>query len=138
MKRTIDMMAAARAKGVELPGEWFKTVGYTERVQCGDWSHRSTSGYEVDVQKEKSIYIGPDFTLPENLHHAFRFADALCAPGFRAVIEWDGDVFRGEIIHRTRKVGPCVYADAKDAERHLAIVAACEAALGIERGEVGA
>lgn len=33
MKRTIDIMTAARAKGVELPGEWWMTSRSIDRRQ---------------------------------------------------------------------------------------------------------
>jgi len=135
MTRTIALVTAARAKGVELPGEWFVVLcpscAETYAIY-GDKSVRAAKSCQAlcimdrhDSDTKDYIYTGPDLTLPENLHHAFRFADAI--EGEPVSIKWCKP-FRQEPhfcvdIKRRVRTAP---------ERHLALVAACEAALGIQ------
>ena len=148
MKRTIDIMTTARAKGVELPGKW-----WGNRIVCPRCGERSTVmgapfvGDQVWCRKcdgpyghgkrvprsrfpEREVYIGPDLERPENIHHAFTVADAL--NGEPVSIKWckpfNQEPYFCVDVKRRVRTAP---------ERHLALVAACEAALGIERGEVG-
>lgn len=141
MKRTIDIMTTARAKGAELPGGWW---GHCECcVECGS-SMFTHDGYfcakEGCAAQFKSTtnfihgqrYIGPDLERAENIHHAFTVADALGKAKFGVKVEvlYDpaADVFEASFCSHCSRYAP---------ERHLAVVAACEAALGIERGEAG-
>lgn len=142
MTRTITLVTAARAKGVELPGEWF----YRHSPKCPKGhdipSGRNFSSHpykcntcevrlrDMDVEWEEAC-CAPDLTLPENLHHAFMFADALCVEHVVAEILWCPRGFQGWI----RGIPGNHFGYAP--ERHLALVAACEAALGIERREEG-
>lgn len=146
MTRTVALVTAARAKGVELPGEWFG-----KRIVCPKCSERSTvmttfggdlvwcrecdGGLDLGKRvprsrfPEREVYIGPDLTLPENLHAAFRFADALAKiryTKYRTHVVWlcGEDCFSASIDD--------AYSHYTAPERHLAIVAACEAALGIQ------
>lgn len=117
MKRTIDMMTAARAKGVELPGEWF-------HQRCNECFGRF--GANPCTHPDK-VYIGPDLTIPENLHAAFRFADALDHGSVDVTKAGDGFVCWLYPDINTEYSGTAP-------ERHLALVAACEAALGVGEG----
>ena len=108
MKRTINLVTTARAKGVELPKGWWRVIGA-----------RSASPSE--------FYIGPDLERAENIHHAFTVADALLGITSLSGPWVDGFVLEDR-FYRPLATAP---------ERHLALVAACEAALGIERGEAG-
>lgn len=108
MKRTIDIMTAARAKGVELPKGWWRVIGA-----------RSASPSE--------FYIGPDLERAENIYHAFTVADALLGITSLSGPWADGFVLK-DVFGTRLSTAP---------ERHLALIAACEAALGIECGEVG-
>lgn len=131
MKRTIDMMTAARAKGVELPGEWFGWVCPVCNEQVDRAADRCVSGnrasnyQRVDNVTPEYRYIGPDLTLPENLHHAFRFADALDHGSVDVTKAGDGFVCWLYPDINTEYSGTAP-------ERHLALVAACEAAMGIQ------
>ncbi len=146
MTRTLALVTAARAKGVELPGEWF----YRHSPKCPKGhdipSGRNFSSHpykcntcevhlrDMDVEWDEAC-CAPDFTLSENLHHAFRFADALGENGVELACRWEmdesGDMYR----HHTCDI----YTDQQvfigtAPERHLALVAACEAALGVGEG----
>lgn len=154
MKRTIDIMTTARAKGVELPGKW-----WGNRIVCPRCGERSTvmgapfvsdqvwcrkcdgpygHGKRVPRSRfpEREVYIGPDLERPENIHHAFTVADAL--GGTPIDIDHfigDGDSPSGFYFHARWFLPVCKtdrYAEARAPERHLALVAACEAALGIQ------
>ena len=133
MKRTIDIMTTARAKGAELPGEWWncEIFGHCPSCPLGG----SESIYQSDVCGDcgeqlpllPPRYIGPNLELPENIHHAFTVADALGKAKFGVKVEvlYDpaADVFEASF---------CGYWSRYATERHLALIAACEAALGIQ------
>ena len=141
MKRTIALVTAARAKGVELPGEWF----YRHSPKCPKGhdipSGRNFSSHpyrcntcevhlrDMDVEWEEAC-CAPDIERPENLHHAFRFADAL----FCQVDTYTENSKSDRLVPLSKAV--CWHKDGKvftriAPERHLALVAACEAALGV-------
>lgn len=118
MKRTIDIVTAARAKGAELPAEWFRKTCKGRLL-----SEVPTPWVPMPTLLD---YIGPDLELPENICHAFTVADALCAPGFRTEVWW---VEERKLFSGTLDDG---FNEILAPERHLALVAACEAALGIQ------
>ena len=147
MKRTIDIMTVARAKGVELPAEWWskhqscpkcnsdnlRSVFASPTYRC-----RACGSKWLDKHLERNgaeFFCGPDLELPENIHHAFTVADALG--------DWPVDVRytvgKFEVFFFfTLDTGEVKIGRGTAPERHLALIAACEAALGIERGEAGA
>lgn len=150
MKRTIDIMTTARAKGVELPEGWWLTSQYVERCStchsdkgvetidlgygdkrriceaCGVDIYCDEDTYYTDEAVSPPRYIGPDLERAENIHHAFTVADALAKPGCRTEVWW---VEERKLFSVTLDDG---FNEIFAPERHLALVAACEAALGIQ------
>ena len=98
----------------------FASPAYRCRACGSKWldKHLERNGAE--------FFCGPDLELPENICHAFTVADALCAPGFRTEVWWveERKLFSGTLDDGFNEI----FAP----ERHLALVAACEAALGIQ------
>ena len=143
MKRTIDIMTTARAKGVELPAEWFYSSPRCPRCNSSETEHGRNGWKCTDLdcgfpfEADGCVWTHdpsecPDLELPENIHHAFTVADALAKQRGREPVScfplWTE--FRC-MIDVPANIG------ASATERHLALVAACEAALGIERGRDG-
>ena len=133
MTRTINIMTAARAKGVELPEKWFgATCMNCPNAYAIESGHQCAMCGHIMRDDPPLEYIGPDLEREENIHHAFTVADALGKAKFGVKVEvlYDpaANVFEASFCGHCSRYAP---------ERHLALVAACEAALWIERGEVG-
>jgi len=151
MTRTIALVTAARAKGVELPGEWF----YRHSPKCPKGhdipSGRNFSSHpyrcntcevhlrDMDVEWDEAC-CAPDLELPENLHAAFRFADALNEAGPVEITRSGiNEVYRFRVrVIVKGEYGKLILHEHTAPERHLALVAACEAALGIQHGKESA
>lgn len=138
MKRTIDIVTAARAKGVELPAEWWskhqscpkcKSDNLRSVFASPTYRCRACGSKWLDKHLERNgaeFFCGPDLERAENIHHAFTVADALAKPGCRAEVWWIGN---RELFSATLTGG---LTEGTAPERHLALIAACEAALGIQ------
>ena len=120
MKRTNRIIEACQAQGVELPSEWFARDDGRMCASCAEvWYPKdkhifacSCDGTSVEVPR--GSYIGPDLTLPENLHEALRLADALSRYGADLFSDFDGDSLAGnDLIHRAT-----VYRDNENAKVH--------------------
>lgn len=132
MKRTIDIVTTARAKGVELPEGWLENM-CPRCYGCHIGGFRGMCPWPQFCNQAKSHtnrelrYLGPDLELPENIHHAFTVADALSRKDYRASVIDESGAFKAFLFARG---GGHFIRTAP--ERHLALIAACEAALGIQ------